>query len=125
MKIYGPYVRKDGRSHIIYKDKNYTRTQSYPRYIMEEHLGRELDSVEHVDHINNNPSDNRIENLQILSTVENNRKSFLGTSEKALFICPTCKIEFEMLMRRYRDNNVRQGKAGPYCSKSCAGKAHH
>ncbi len=32
---------------------------------MEEHLGRELDSVEHVDHINNNPSDNRIENLHV------------------------------------------------------------
>lgn len=80
LKVYGPYTRKDNRQHIILYDTEtkIRRTQSYPRYLMEQHLGRELSPVEHVDHINNNPSDNRIENLQLLSQLENNRKSNLG-----------------------------------------------
>ena len=37
------------------------------RYIMEQHLGRKLDSREVVHHINGNPQDNRIENLCVIA----------------------------------------------------------
>lgn len=36
------------------------------RHIMEEHLGRELNSDEHVYHLNSDSMDNRIENLVII-----------------------------------------------------------
>ena len=36
------------------------------RYIMQEHLGRNLDADEHVYHINGDPRDNRIENLIVI-----------------------------------------------------------
>lgn len=36
------------------------------RHIMEEHLGRSLETHEHVYHINGDPSDNRIENLIVI-----------------------------------------------------------
>lgn len=124
--MYGPYKRRDGRSHVIWIDDNGNRrTQSYPRYLMELHLGRELLSTEHVDHINNDPTDNRIENLQLLDQASNNRKSSLNTSKYYSCICAFCGIEFQREARYYEHNQVKQGKAGPYCSRSCAGKVHH
>jgi len=77
-KVYGPYTRKDGRKHVIHYDGKTRKTQSYPRFLMERHLGRPLLPEEHVDHINGDYTDDRLENLQLLSQAENNRKSSLG-----------------------------------------------
>lgn len=44
------------------------------RYIMEQHLGRKLERWEHVHHINDDSSDNRIENLEVLSNSDHQRK---------------------------------------------------
>jgi len=41
-----------------------------PRILMEEHLGRELTYDEVVHHINEDPKDNSIENLQVMSRGE-------------------------------------------------------
>lgn len=43
------------------------------RYLMEQHLGRKLDSKEVVHHINGDPRDNRLENLQVMSLSEHGR----------------------------------------------------
>lgn len=121
-KVYGPYTRKDLRKHvvIVYSDGT-RRTQSYPRRIMEEVLGRELEDWEQVDHINDDPTDNRISNLQLLTSKENNRKSAKDI-EMYLFNCPYCGAPSQIPMRRYRHNQVKQGKSGPFCSRFCAAK---
>lgn len=122
MKVYGPYRRKDGRQHVIHYDGVTRRTQSYPRYLMEQFLGRKLESWEQVDHINEDPTDDRIENFQILTCPENIRKS-AKPAEKFHFICPTCGDESSKPMHRIRWNQGVRKNSGPYCSRVCANKA--
>ena len=95
---------------------------------METHLGRELEAWEQVDHINDDPTDNRLENLQILSQGENNKKATEAFGRSAVFMCFTCPVCGDVFTRSrsvYTHNQIKQGKDGPFCSKSCAGKMHH
>ena len=120
MRIYGPYTRRDGRKHIVYVYADgRKRTQSYPRYIMEQHLGRELLDNETVDHINEDFTDDRLENLQLLTRAENIVKS---TKPAAIFSfnCPICGVASTKPLRDVLANR-NKGKSGPYCSRKCAG----
>lgn len=47
------------------------------RVIMEEFLGRKLNTKEHVHHINGIKTDNRIENLQVISHREQRRRAII------------------------------------------------
>jgi HNH endonuclease len=121
MKVYGPYRRKsDGRSFVIHYSYGNRTTQSYPRYLMEKHLGRKLEDWEEVDHINEDHTDDRIENFQLLTKIENIRKSSSG-EELITFTCPVCKKEVTKNAAQIRHNR-KQSKSGPFCSRSCAGK---
>lgn len=43
------------------------------RYVMEQHIGRPLRTDEHVHHINDDPTDDRLENLQLLTASEHQK----------------------------------------------------
>lgn len=84
-KLFGPYTRKDYRTVVILQhlESKRLKTVSYPKYLIECHLNRYLSEFETIDHINADFTDNRIENLQILSRAENASKSFKdGTAYK-------------------------------------------
>ncbi len=123
MKVYGPYTRKDGRQHVILIENDSRKTMSYPKYLLEQKLGRSLLPTETCDHINGDYTDNRLENLQLLSRSDNIRKhAALSPREFGTFICPVCNCSFTKPMNNVRANR-KKGKRGPYCSRSCAGKS--
>lgn len=123
MKVYGPYIRKDGRQHVILYENGKRSTVSYPKYLLETKLGRKLLHNETCDHIDGNPLNNSLDNLQLLSKSDNIRKhAALQPAEFGTFTCPICLCSFTKRMNNIKANR-KQGKRGPYCSRSCAGKA--
>ena len=99
------------------------KTMSNARYLMEKHLGRELLRAETVDHIDEDPLNDDLSNLQILSLADNIRRSHRKT-EWYEFNCPCCGVFAVKKMKEVR-SSWKKGKAGPYCGKSCAGKMHN
>ena len=55
---------------VIKVDGKYIREH---RHVMQVHLGRKLETYEHVHHINGISTDNRIENLQVLTNSEHQK----------------------------------------------------
>jgi hypothetical protein len=81
-----PLMRRAGKSH----QKKYVvikvggRQIREHRHVMQMHLGRNLRSDEHVHHINGDPTDNRIENLMVLTNSEHQKLelSFFSSSHQ-------------------------------------------
>ena len=119
MRINGPYTRKtDYRQFmVIIHDDGSRTTKSYARFLIEKHLGRELSKEETVDHINGDRTDDRLENLQVLSVRENMTKS--AFRHNLTCVCPMCGDTFAPT-RSQRATRVTEKKAGPFCSRSCA-----
>ena len=93
-RVYGPYERLDGRSHviIIFKDGK-RKTVSYPKYLKEIELDRYLKENETVDHIDGNFKNNDLSNLQVLD-----RSTHVSLDNKraidAIVSCVYCLKEF-------------------------------
>lgn len=115
---------QDGRLriHITYPDGHHS-VMSYPKFLMEQHLNRYLTDNETVDHIDKNPLNNNISNLQVLNRSEHAHldcKRLLAQT----FTCPVCGEVFTLtgikLSRCLTDR--KRGKSGPFCSRKCTGK---
>lgn len=119
-KMYGPYQRKDGRWIVVFGKK----TISYPKWLYEQHHKVKLTDQETIDHIDNNPNNNDISNLQVLSRADNARKSVRRATMSTL-ICPVCKKEFTRRTAVVQYNKNIRKNAGPYCSHSCSSTIHH
>jgi len=86
---------------------------------MSVHLGRYLTDDEHVDHINEDKADDRMDNYQILTNAENTKKS----QAFAIYVdlkCPQCESRF--LRRRKHTHLCVKKKFVDFCSRSCSSK---
>lgn len=122
MKVHGPYTRQDGRKIVIVVENNgKRRTVSYPKWLMEMQLGRKLDpNLETVDHIDSNFDNNNLENLRLVPRNEHSGDDTRRV-KNLKFDCAWCDANFERSPRLIRDK-AKNNKAGPFCSRSCAGK---
>jgi hypothetical protein len=120
-KVFGPYRRSDGRQIVIIVEKNNKRrTISYPKWLMELQIGRRLHPDETVDHWDSDIDNNDISNLRIIPRAEHSANDTRRV-KLVKFTCAWCDKEFERSPRLVRDKSKNK-KAGPFCSRSCAGK---
>lgn len=118
MKIFGPYERKDGRMHVIIIDNNNRRTVSYPKYLMEQHIGKKLDFNETIHHIDGDFTNNKLSNLKIIDRKIHAAQDVIRI-KKIKVECVWCG---KKMIRKAiaTHNNSEKGCAGPFC-KPCAG----
>lgn len=118
------YHGKDGRLRVYVRETG--KTISYPKYLMEKELGRQLAPDEFVHHKDLNPLNNDISNLQIMSSSEHSShhmRKFHDTTAK----CGWCGKEFlwtAMHQKNFYSNRRNHGQKSdvPFCSRECRGR---
>lgn len=120
--VYGPYSRENGRQLVIVVDRNgVRRTVSYPKWLMEMHLGRKLDKdLETIDHLDGDFTNNDLNNLRVVPRDEHSADDTRRV-KNIKFTCAWCNKDFERSPRLVRDKS-KKNKAGPFCSRQCAGR---
>ena len=127
------YKGKDNRLRIVYynKEDNKYHQMSFPKYLMQKHLNREILLNEDVHHINENTLDNNLENLEIVQKGEHQRQHNLNNPNLKKYKtdlkthCFYCNkpITLDNTKQANHMHNMKLCRSGRlFCSKSCSGK---
>lgn len=122
------YLQQDGRRHVyLCEHTQVTTMTSYARYLVSVHLGYILSDEFEVDHVNDDKTDDRLENFQILTKEQNLLKERLrqmeASYEMLLLLCPQCGFFFRLDGKDYRYRKSI-GREFLYCSRQCCLKAN-
>lgn len=118
-KVYGPYKLNNGREIVVlYYSDGATTSKSYPKYLVEKRLGRELKPNETVDHKDGDFYNNDEDNLQVLTRSDHIRQDTLR-SDLVETVCVWCGRKRKYKAAHLRDR-AKKGKAGPFCSRECS-----
>ena len=113
------YLQVNGENRktvILYNSPSDRSSTAYSRYLMSTKIGRYLNEYEHVDHIDNDKTNDDISNLQILTNKENNIKEGLRRRKVRVKLkCSYCGEEFEREPRQMHKGNTKF-----YCTRRCA-----
>ena len=121
-KIYGPYPNNDNRLFVVlYYQSLLKKTVSFPKLLLELSINRRLVDDETCDHIDRDYHNDAIENLRVLSRVENGKQGAKPPKIVDL-ICAYCGKEFQRPARDIK-RFLRVGRTKFYCRRICAGMA--
>lgn len=112
-------TNRENRRHVILYNSHHNRSSiSYARYLLSVKEKRFLSEDEAADHIDNDKTNDAIENLQVLTKKENSRKHTRTISRKLVLIkCPVCEKEFT---RRYNQTHLLgNNKTLSFCRREC------
>ena len=93
-------------------------SMSYAKYLYTSYYCCDVPKSDHVDHINGDKMDDRIENLQVISGTYNRVKDHKH-KEMIIRICPVCGKEFIFDPRNLSTH------PNPCCSRKCGGIKSH
>ncbi len=114
-------VNPEGRRTLALYNSHKDRTSTqYARYLMAVRLGRFLTKKEHIDHIDNDKTNDDIDNLQILSLRENNIKTHKKPDVE--LNCPVCKKDFIRTRTQLRGRKHKINDNTICCSRRCGAK---
>lgn len=126
MDDYRIYYCADGRLRVYIKSEK--RIISYPRFVMEHHLGRQLAPNEQIHHKDGNPLNNDLSNLEVRLLGEHQREHNPAKYFDKKAMCAWCGKEFVWTAKQQRQhfgNANRRGRKEAemqvFCSKSCCG----
>lgn len=93
-------------------------SMSYAKYLYTSYYCCDVPNGDHVDHINGDKLDDRIEKLQVISGRYNRQKDHKH-KEMVICVCPVCGVEF-----LFEKRNL-PFKPNPCCSRRCGGIKSH
>lgn len=123
--VSGPYKDSGDRLYIVLNNfslkkgtKGKLRTISYPKALMEIHLGVRLEDGLTVDHIDRDFNNNDLTNFRIVTAGKNASDDHIRVKVDPVK-CPECGTE--IIPTRAQRNSAKD-RAGPFCSRVCSGK---
>jgi len=114
-KRYGPYQTHGG--HWFWRDYNLetktTRSVLVHRELVEQHLNRKLGQDEVIHHIDGNPSNNTIQNLEVQDRKQHS-VNHAKPSELIAILCKWCGKQKEKLARQIRQSQIVKKDMGHF-----------
>ena len=113
-------INPENRTNVCLVNSSEDRTTiSYARYLMCVKLGYYLNSALEVDHIDEDKTNDSIDNLQVLTKSANIAKSNAKRLINYTFTCCICSSTFTLTGKQL---GQRRDKLTPTCSKTCGYK---
>ncbi|MBR6515472.1 MAG: HNH endonuclease [Bacilli bacterium] len=107
------WLNKENRYMVsLYINGRPKTLMTYAKYLYTSHYKCDIPKGEQIDHINGDKTDDRIENLQIISSYYNVVKD-KKRKEMVECVCPICGVHFLFEKRNLPFKN------NPCCSKKC------
>lgn len=127
-KGYLRFSNENRRILDLFNSNSNRTTISYARYLMGVRLGFEVPEGYEVDHIDNDKTNDDINNLQLLTKEQNSLKQkwlYSATVVQWTIVpCDTCGNLFYISQGEI-NNRIRKNVKHLFCSRSCAAKFHN